>query len=268
MGSILLSAEYSSTPGHMALHFHDCHQILYISQGQIRITVSEKTYHAGPGSVVLISRFEEHSIQVESSIYCRYSLQIPPQALVSNPLFSLLVNRPEHFRHALLLDEPQEAQQLFGRILLEHRSAFSMGEKMLELLLQQLLILICRAYPENLMYGESELRLIRQIQHRFESDPAQKYTLSILSRQHHISPSHLSHLFKKVTGTSVMGYLTSCRFAAAKRFLAQTSLPVGRVAELCGFSDSSNFSRSFKALTCLSPSEFRQQFRSADPERV
>ena len=103
--------------------------------------------------------------------------------------------------------------------------------------------------------------LIRSIQQQFESNFIAKYTLQSLSRQHHVSPSHLSHQFKQATGTSVMGYLNSCRFAAAKRYLAETDFEIGRVVELCGFSDNSNFSRSFKNITGLTPTEFRIQFR-------
>ncbi len=262
MGSIILSADYSDSTGHMATHLHDCHQLLYILQGQATVTVSGRQYRAVPGTAVLISRFEQHAIQAESASYRRFSLQISPEAAVSDPLFSLLVNRPEHFFHAVQLPQDSGASDILLRILQEHRTNNLLGNKMQQLLLQQLLILVYRAHPESLSYEESELLLIRRIQQQFEGDHGAKYTLQSLSRQYHISPSHLSHLFKKVTGTSVMGYLTDCRFAAAKRYLAETDLPIGTVLELCGFTDSSNFSRSFKAATGLSPTAFRSQFRS------
>ena len=73
-----------------------------------------------------------------------------------------------------------------------------------------------------------------------------------------MSASHLSHIFKSVAGVSTMAYLKACRIAAAKRYLAQTELPVGEIVERCGFSDSSNFSRTFREQTGMSPSEFRR----------
>lgn len=261
MRSIILSADYSDTRNHMAAHYHDCHQLLYITNGQIRIQVSGREYPAGPGTIVLISRFEEHSIQVQSSTYHRYSLRIAPDPGLSDPLFSLLVNRPEHFQHAVRLGDDSGAEELFARILREHQSGSIMRGKMLELLLLQLLVTVYRSLPEIIPYEQVDLHLIRSIQQQFESNFIAKYTLQSLSRQHHVSPSHLSHQFKQATGTSVMGYLNSCRFAAAKRYLAETDLEIGRVVELCGFSDNSNFSRSFKNITGLTPTEFRIQFR-------
>ncbi len=259
--SIILSAEYSDSMSSISAHYHDCHQLLYIKQGQICITVSDKLYHAVPGTLVLISRFEQHAIEVKSTVYQRYCLQIAPEAVVSDPLFSLLVNRPAHFYHAVALAPETGAEHLLLQLLQEQEGQKPMRSKMQQLILQQLLILVYRAQPEMSRQEENELMLIRRIQQKFESEPAQSYTLLGLSRQYHISPSHLSHLFKKVTGSSVMGYLASCRFAAAKGYLAQTEIPIGTIVELCGFTDGSNFSRSFKAAAGMSPSQFRAQFR-------
>ena len=77
---MILSAEYAQNTNGKSTHYHNCHQLLYITHGQIRITVSGSEYVAGPGTAVLISRFEEHSIQVESHSYQRYTLQIAPES--------------------------------------------------------------------------------------------------------------------------------------------------------------------------------------------
>ena len=58
-----------------------------------------------------------------------------------------------------------------------------------------------------------------------------------------------------------MGYLQSCRMVAAKKYLAGTSKSIGEIVEICGFSDSSNFSRSFKEQVGCTPSEFRKKYR-------
>lgn len=263
MNSLVLSAEYSDTMRHKAFHFHDCHQILYVTEGKIRITVSGKTYTASKGTIVLISRFEEHSIQVESSCYHRYALRIRPDINQSDLGFSLLVNRPENFQHTILLDKHSGADALMAGILKEYRADHPMKEKMLDLLLQQLLITILRAQPQTVPYREEEFHLVREVQLLFETNYQAEHSLEALSHQFHISQSHLSHLFKKVTGSSVKGYLVSCRFAAAKRYLAETDFEIGKIVELCGFSDSSNFSRSFKAVTGMTPSDFRNRFSHA-----
>ena len=64
----------------------------------------------------------------------------------------------------------------------------------------------------------------------------------------------------KDTGMSVMEYLLSCRMASAKRMLAGTQMGIGEIVERCGFSDNSNFSRTFKALNGMSPTDFRKKY--------
>ena len=100
------------------------------------------------------------------------------------------------------------------------------------------------------------------IQKSFEQDCSRLYTLEELARQYSISPSSLSHQFKKLTGASVMGYLLSCRMASAKHYLTATNAGIAEIVEKCGFSDSSNFSRTFKKRNGISPTEFRNRYRA------
>jgi AraC-like DNA-binding protein len=44
--------------------------------------------------------------------------------------------------------------------------------------------------------------------------------------------------------------------------LAETNYSIGEIIEKCGFSDNSNFSRTFKRLTGLSPSDFRKKYKA------
>lgn len=266
MGSMVLDATYSEIVGSRPAHFHDCHQLLYIRGGHAKITVQGRHYLAEPGSAILISRFEEHAIEVSGDIYCRYALHISPTshslaALREEPYLSVLVNRPSQFRHVVSLRNREQAESLLDQILREQETQRPMYRKMQELLLQQLLLGLCREHPELLAQQKEQIHLVQAIQAQFESDYAKPISLGELAQQYHLSPSHISHLFKAVTGSSVMRYLTDCRLAAAKRYLAETDLEIGAIVEACGFSDNSNFSRMFRSVTGMSPTHFRRQYQ-------
>lgn len=72
-------------------------------------------------------------------------------------------------------------------------------------------------------------------------------------------PGHLSRIFKKDTGKTIIGYQQFLRIDKAKYFLDNDNLPIEEVAWLVGYEDSSYFSRVFKKEVGCTPTEFRIQ---------
>ena len=63
----ILSAGYSDQVLGYTSHYHDGHELIYIISGEVEVSVSEKTFKAAEGSLLVFSRFEEHSVRVLSS---------------------------------------------------------------------------------------------------------------------------------------------------------------------------------------------------------
>lgn len=249
------SAAYSEEPMGTHTHYHDCHQLLYIVSGQVEVTVDGTAFSADAGSVVLFSRFEEHSVKPVGDTYHRYTLRLTPRT--EERFASILVNRARGFRRVL---HAPETESLFSSITEEVRQDRPWREEQLEALLRQLLVSICRKMPEAALAADTPGgEVVRKLQRRFESRYAESVSLAELAAEYHLSPSYLSHLFKQITGASVMGYLQDCRLTAAKNLLAATNLSVGEVVEQCGFKDNSNFSQLFRRETGLTPSAFRRK---------
>jgi len=72
-----------------------------------------------------------------------------------------------------------------------------------------------------------------------------------------LSPSHFSHLMRAKTGWSFTELLTRLRIDRACHLLKHTGQPLSRVAQDCGFSDQSYFTRVFRSRTGQTPGEFR-----------
>ena len=82
-----------------------------------------------------------------------------------------------------------------------------------------------------------------------------------LARVAHLSPSRLSHLFTAQVGTSLARYVEAQRLELAARLLEMTTDPVAEVARRAGFRDPLYFSRRFRTLRGVSPSEHRARHR-------
>lgn len=81
-----------------------------------------------------------------------------------------------------------------------------------------------------------------------------------------ITPAYLSRLFKKYTGVRPIEYLTNYRIHQACNYFSNSQLTVREVAELCGYSNQFYFSKTFKQIISISPSEYRIQHQASENE--
>ena len=79
-----------------------------------------------------------------------------------------------------------------------------------------------------------------------------------------VSPDHLSRLFKKETGLSLMQYVTKKRITAACSLLAESRMPINRVALQVGYGNFAYFSKIFREITGMTPMNYRKQSQAAD----
>lgn len=77
-----------------------------------------------------------------------------------------------------------------------------------------------------------------------------------------ISPAHLVRLFRARLGTTPIAYLWQRRVARGVELLTDTGLPIGMIAERCGFQTSYHFSRKIHAATGKAPRTLRLQGRA------
>ena len=99
---------------------------------------------------------------------------------------------------------------------------------------------------------------IYRVMEYIKSNYSRKVTLEDLSSYVHLSPSHLSGLFRKETGQTISAYLSFVRIEKSKQLLSTTDTPIAQIGALCGFEDQSYFTRVFRQQTGLSPKKYRQ----------
>ena len=74
-----------------------------------------------------------------------------------------------------------------------------------------------------------------------------------------MSESHFSRQFKAAIGTSPIDWLRRERINQAKRRLIESDDPVKEIARQVGYHDQFFFSKDFKKMTKLTPTQFRDQ---------
>ena len=83
-------------------------------------------------------------------------------------------------------------------------------------------------------------------------------TLTGVAALYGLSPNYFSTLFKKMSGSNFISWLTKLRIEKAKRLLMETDLTIRDIAGQVGYYSTSFFIRSFKKIEGRTPSEYRK----------
>jgi YesN/AraC family two-component response regulator len=101
-------------------------------------------------------------------------------------------------------------------------------------------------------------RLLRYIDSHYHED----IELDDLAEHLHISRSSVQRIFKKQFLASFSEHLTQYRIGKACERLVNTDQPVAIISDAVGYTNLSNFNRQFKKIKHMTPTAFREVFRS------
>jgi AraC family transcriptional regulator len=82
-----------------------------------------------------------------------------------------------------------------------------------------------------------------------------------LAKRAEVSLAHFSRVFRDATGISPHQYVLAARLDLARKLLTQSTLPISRIAEECGFSSQSHLTASFRAAHSTTPAQYRSHVR-------
>jgi transcriptional regulator GlxA family with amidase domain len=85
-------------------------------------------------------------------------------------------------------------------------------------------------------------------------------SLPVLARKAGMSERSLSRRYAEATGVTPARAVERLRVEAARRLLAERSMPIKRVAARCGFGSEETLRRSFHRLLGTTPAEYRARF--------
>lgn len=240
------------------------YRMILVQDGQLDVSVQKETYCAAAGQIVIIGATKYMAEICPSEDFEGYLLQISDAVSVellqryflymdaASPLVAVLPTGKQE----------QSIRAIFRNLATELRDGSN--EAIVDLLFQELLVRLYRIAPHARTgaYMNRE-GIVSGICDLIEKQYYTPITLEFIAAQCNMSVSYLSHIFKNITGVSIMRYLLLTRVNAAKRYLEKTHLPISEVADKCGFNDVSNFGRTFRKEIGCSPRQYRNKWRNA-----
>lgn len=88
-----------------------------------------------------------------------------------------------------------------------------------------------------------------------------RITVAELSRQFHVSQTHLQNAFKGVYGVPIYSYMRILKMNSAASLLINTSMSVSEIAGECGYDNGSKFASAFREIMGETPLEYRKAHR-------
>ena len=130
--------------------------------------------------------------------------------------------------------------------------------KLTNLLVNELLHILlsdafhCISYSDNI-----PLTPIDKVCAYIKKHYTEELRLDDLASIAHLNKNYLVRQFKRKFGISPINYLINIRMEHAKKFLAETNLPIKTIASNCGYTDPSFFNSYFKKHFSITPVAYR-----------
>lgn len=109
-------------------------------------------------------------------------------------------------------------------------------------------------------YSATQKQIYYDIMDYIKTNISRNIKISEITATFGYNEKYISHRFAEVCGIPLKQYILKTKVDRANYMLTDTNKSVKEIAKDLGFPDSHNFSRTYKKITGLSPSEYRNTF--------
>lgn len=117
---------------------------------------------------------------------------------------------------------------------------------------------LCELSIKEYLPNESKKLILEISNSILENSLNSELNISKILENYDISEVHFRRLFKKMYGLSPVKLVQNIRINKAKQLLIDKNISINNIAAMCGYEDTFYFSRIFKKVTGLTPSEYRK----------
>lgn len=256
---------------------HDFWELLCVDKGVVNVVAGFSTYILQKGDIIFHKPNEFHNVLANGVI-------APNLVVISFECNSAAM---EFFKDKILQIGDSE-RALLGEIIKEAQNSFSSNlddtycqklirkenapfgsEQFIEMYLQQMLLRLIRTYstehvrmilPKSTKQ-RSEGELFNKIVAYMEDNISSQITIEQICRDILIGRSILQKLFREHADCSVIDYFSKMKINTAKQLIRNQHMNFTQIADFLGYNSIHYFSRQFKKLTGMTPSEYASSIK-------
>ncbi len=254
-------------------HSCDYYSLLYLMEGNLRLTIEDNTYDVVPGDFYLLppnipyaATAQPESIGIfldmrKSFLNSNYKLLFQEDSRLETFFMNTLAENT-HVSHLLIHTQNTSSQK--NRILdifLEYINQNSYSNSAMKNLFSLLMIDILRDSKTEILSstpirsGEYLYRdILEYINHNYQTASLKELADSV-----HFSKQYICKIVKQYSGDTFQNLLIQTRLKMVENYLVDSKLSIETIAELCGFSTAAHLSRCFKNKYGISPTKYRKE---------
>ncbi|MDF2922173.1 MAG: AraC family transcriptional regulator [Paenibacillaceae bacterium] len=256
----------------MFLHWHDHFELIYMTAGRASFHIDRQQYEAAPGDLLIVPSGGLHVGFAATEDQVEYWALVFNRSLLDGPTGDPVHDRylspylDGKLRFPIKLEDSAELKPVrdnIRSIIAEYERKQPAYEMAIKARLHLAFILLARVYlpeRENEPSAAADKRMERfkaLILH-IEANCFEKLSVSEAARLVHLTPYHFCNVFKAATGRTFVDYVNRLRMDEAEKLL-QGGATVTEVADRVGCGNLNYFTRLFKKVKGMTPSEAKKQ---------
>lgn len=260
---------------HFSGESHDFWEFICVDKGSVNICMDEKQLTLHKGEIAFHQPNEFHNVSTYS--------QIAPNLVVvsfkcDSPLMDFFrekVLKIDEKERSLLAKILVEAQNLFEtplnnpytKEMLKKKNAPVGSEQFIRMYLETFLLGLIRRHSVSeqklqLPITKSSADIFKRVSDYMEDNVSARLTIEGICRDNMIGRTQLQSVFQKEIGMGVIEYFSKKKIENAKHLIRIGSLNFTQISEQLGYTSIHYFSRQFKKLTGMTPSEYASSVKA------
>ncbi len=244
-------------------------RLIYIISGDLQATVNgEKLGHLSVGNTLFIPRGVPYKLKSKYVRMVVVTFDLTSENVTEGEVIHPVC--PEEFDRAKLTDIPEspldrmirlddmEAERdSFIRLANIFTSAEGNYRAEISARFKLILLKIAEVSDEHSL----PMRMVENLDSYIRDNCSDEISNTEIGAIFGYHPFYISNVLKDTKGMTLRQYIIAYRLKLSKRMLRETDKTTGEIAEACGFTDASYFTKTFKSTFGETPKEYRNKFK-------
>lgn len=260
---------------------HDFWEFVYVDKGSVNICMDDTNITLYKGDIAFHQPNEFHKVSAtgpSAPNLVVISFQCNSSAMFS---FSKKILKIDERERSILAEILLEAKQLFVSPLndpylteMKKKASVPLGtEQLIKLYLQHFLIHLMRRYESAadtppVQSPKNTIEIFKRVIDYMEHNLSSHLTLEQICHENMIGRTQLQKIFHKECGCSVIEYFSRMKIDTAKYFIRSGKMNFTQISEHLGYTSIHYFSRQFKKITDMTPSEYASSIKAITDKRM